>query len=246
MKIRLFTIPNIITLSSLTCGMLAVVAALNYPNGLMIAFWLVVAAAVFDFLDGFAARLLKQSSEIGVQLDSLSDMVSFGVAPAVILLKIYEYAPISALDLGLPSWLGYGVFIVTLFSALRLAKFNIDTTQKTEFEGLPTPACALFFAACGWITEYCVGVSSESIPINRVTILIVAVVFACLLICKIRMFSLKFHGFGWSDNKLIYIFLICSAVALAVWHIFAIPAIILAYILISIVRHIILYSSKKQ
>ena len=150
MKIKLFTIPNLLTLSSLLCGSFAAVSALVYHD-LELTFWLTVAAGVFDYCDGFAARLLKCPSAIGVQLDSLSDMVSFGFVPASVLFVLWN----DALAADAEPWMRYGgsvlCFVVAAFSALRLAKFNIDETQHTEFCGLPTPANALFFAALGWI-----------------------------------------------------------------------------------------------
>ena len=135
MKIKLFTLPNILTLCNLLCGAAAAVAALRFDN-LQWPLLFIVAAAVFDFLDGFAARLFKSYSPLGKELDSLADCVSFGFAPSAILLNIYETSG------GEGPW-GYLVFILAAFSALRLAKFNIDENQSTQFIGMPTPAAAL-------------------------------------------------------------------------------------------------------
>ena len=142
MKIRLFTIPNMLTLGNLICGSSAVVALLMHAD-FELAFWLVVASAVIDFFDGFAARLLKSVSAIGVELDSLADMVSFGLVPSVAMFCLWDVAPSS----DLPSWMRYLTLTIVAFSALRLAKFNIDDTQTTEFCGLPTPANALFWSS---------------------------------------------------------------------------------------------------
>lgn len=233
MKIKLFTIPNMLTLSNLLCGSFAVIATLVY-NDIELAFWLMILAAVFDFFDGFAARLLKCPSEIGVQLDSLADMVSFGFLPSAMLFTIYS----NAYSLGLWSdgvgyYMGFVVFVVVAFSALRLAKFNIDDTQTTEFVGMPTPACAMFCASM------CVLVVREGITLSQEYILVMAIVVATLLISPIRMFSLKFHGFGWSGNELRYIFLLLSIVAIVVLKYFAIPVIIAGYVLISTVRWVL-------
>lgn len=230
MQIKFFTVPNLLTLSNLLCGAFASVAALVYGN-LAWAFALIVLAAVFDFFDGFAARLLKCASPIGVELDSLADMVSFGFAPSAMLFMTYSVAP---------QWVGWSeqmvtvggfvLFVVAAFSALRLAKFNIDDTQHTEFCGLPTPANALFFASLGWLAF------TDAIVVEREALLILAVVMSFLLISPIRMFALKFRGFGWRGNELRYSFLAVSA-ALIVWlGAASVPAIILLYILISVVR----------
>lgn len=134
---------------NLLCGSFAVVAALMY-NDLTLAFWLIVAGIVFDFFDGFVARLLHSSSAIGVQLDSLADVITSGLAPAAVLWQVCLQTEPCWLPEG---WkLGYGVFVLAAFSALRLAKFNIDETQTVEFCGLPTPPdrfSALRSACCG-------------------------------------------------------------------------------------------------
>lgn len=232
MKIKLFTIPNLLTLANLLCGSVACVEALVYGN-LTAAFWLIVAAGVFDFLDGFVARLLHSSSEIGVQLDSLSDMISFGFAPAAMLFAAYSSAPqLWAWNDTVTTVGQYALFIVAAFSALRLAKFNIDQSQKTEFCGLPTPANAFFCASLAMLAV------TGAITLPRELMLLIAVVMSCLLISPVRMFSLKFQGFGWRGNEVRYLFLLIGAVLIVLlWH-FAIPAIILLYIVISLVRWI--------
>ena len=147
MKIKLFTVPNCITLTNLLCGVGSIISALVYRD-LQLAFLFIVASAVADFFDGFTARLLKQYSDIGVQLDSLADMVSFGTAPAIAMTVLCQDMP-SAFGLE-GTWklvLCYLPLIVTALSALRLAKFNVDETQKEEFEGLPTPASAILLVS---------------------------------------------------------------------------------------------------
>ncbi|MBQ5878536.1 MAG: CDP-alcohol phosphatidyltransferase family protein, partial [Alistipes sp.] len=148
MKIRLFTIPNFITLANLVCGAMAAVAVLRDGN-LTLAFYLVVAAAIFDFFDGMVARLLKQSGPLGVQLDSLADDISFGLVPALVLFALFGRYNQGALS----EWVGYTTFVVAAFAALRLAKFNIDDTQHTEFEGLPTPAATLLVTSLGVLAD---------------------------------------------------------------------------------------------
>ena len=233
MKIRLFTVPNLLTLCNLLCGAGAAVSALVWGD-LQTAFLLIVASAVFDFFDGFAARLLNQYSAIGVQLDSLADMISFGFAPAAVMMSLFAK---SGSWLEWSDWMvevGYFVpLIMTAFSALRLAKFNIDDTQHTEFEGLPTPANALLCMSLGMLAEM------GLVAIPREVIIALSIVMSLLLVCSVRMFSLKFAGFGWKGNELRYISLALSVVIIAVNYRYAVTAIMALYILISVVRHIV-------
>jgi len=230
MKIRLFTIPNCVTLCNLLCGSAAAVTALVQKD-LTTAFALVIAAAVFDFLDGFTARMLRSYSGIGVELDSLADMVSFGFAPAAIFYTLYGYS--------IPHWewsptlLRAGAwvpFLITAFSALRLAKFNVDDTQHVEFCGLTTTANAMFCASVGWLVE------RGSLELGTEALLLLTVVMAGLLVSPIRMFSFKFEHFGRRGNELRYAFLLAAAALLAVLRARAIPLIILLYVLLSTAR----------
>lgn len=218
MKIRIFTLPNILTLANLACGSAAVVYALRYDD-LRVAFWLVAAAAVLDFLDGFAARLTGQYSEVGKQLDSLCDMVSFGLAPSAVLFSIYN-------TVGGPAPWGWVVFAVALFSALRLAKFNVDDSQSDSFTGLPTPACALLVTSAGWLF------AGGAFTVTPECIVAVAILLSYLLICPLRMMALKFRNFSFRGNAMRYCFLVISAAGLAVFHITAIPFIIIGYVLL--------------
>ena len=232
MKIRLFTIPNFLTLGNLVCGANAAIAILT--NGdFKLAFWFVVASAIFDFCDGFAARLLKSTSAIGVELDSLADMVSFGLVPALAMFSWYGIAPqASQLPDNIIVWGGYLTLIVVAFSALRLARFNVDDTQHTEFCGLPTPANGLFCLSLAMLAQM------GEITFSKEIVLVISIVMACLLISPIRMFALKFKGFGWRGNELRYSFIAVCAVLIIAFTQYAIPAIILLYILISAVRWI--------
>ncbi|WP_418425486.1 CDP-diacylglycerol--serine O-phosphatidyltransferase [Alistipes sp.] len=229
MKIKLFTIPNLLTLSNLLCGSVAAVSALVWGN-LTLAFGLMILAAVFDFFDGFVARLLNQSSPIGLQLDSLADDITFGFLPAAVMYVLYQRMP----GVWLPEGnLGLFVFAFTAFAALRLAKFNIDDTQRSEFCGLPSPAAAMLCASLGLLAE-CYGMT-----LHRETVLAVAVIVGLLMISNVRMFALKFHGFGWKGNELRYTFMIVSALMAAVLRGYAVPLIIVLYILISLVRGLV-------
>jgi len=229
MKIKLFTIPNILTLCNLLSGCAAAVFALCV-NDLQWAFWCVVVAAVFDFLDGFVARLLKSHSAIGKELDSLADMVSSGVAPTAVMLTLAWQAGSSwwAADTGGPwSWI---VLLLAVGTALRLAKFNIDDTQRTEFCGLPSPAAGLFCASLGLLHAE----GMLSLPYEAV--LLAAAATAWLMISPIRMFALKFHGFGWTGNRLRYLFLGACVVLILTLGAYAIPAIFVLYVVVSLVR----------
>ena len=236
MKIKFFTIPNLLTLSNLLCGSVAAVAALVWGN-LTLAFGLVILAAVFDFFDGFVARLLNQSSPIGLQLDSLADDITFGFAPAAVMYVLYQRME----GIWLPEGaVGLVVFVFTAFAALRLAKFNIDDTQRDEFLGLPSPAAALFCVSLGWISEH------YGIGFSREAVLIAAVGMGVLMLAAARMFALKFHGFGWRNNELRYIFIAVSALLLLCFQGVAVPFIILLYIVISLVRNIVCRAGKRD
>lgn len=219
-----------LTLGNLVCGAAATVALLVHSD-FELAFWLVVISALFDFLDGFAARLLHSSSAIGVELDSLADMVSFGLVPSVAMFTLYGLLPqLSAMSADLVSWLQYATFIIVAFSALRLAKFNVDTTQSTEFCGLPTPANGLFCLSLAMLAV------SGNVALSKEVVLIISVAMAYLLISPIRMFALKFKGFGWHGNEIRYLFIALCAVLVVLLRFYSVPAIILLYIVISTIR----------
>lgn len=227
MKIKLFTVPNMLTLANLLSGCAAIIFTLEY-HAYNVAFWLIIAAAVFDFLDGFAARLLKQISPLGVQLDSLADDVTFGLAPAIVMYDIYAHSTsYYNLNPEVMGWLKYVVLIIAAFSVLRLAKFNIDTTQTTEFEGLPTPANALMLMSLAALVE------SGRLVMYQEQILVISVAAALLLISPIRMFALKFKGFGIKGNELRYGFIAVALAIIICIPAYSVLAIIVLYIAIS-------------
>lgn len=230
LKIRLFTIPNMLTLANLLAGAAAIIFTLQY-HAYETAFWLIIAAAVFDFLDGFAARLLKQTSPLGVQLDSLADDVTFGLAPAMVMFDLYNNATsYYAIGDNIMEPLKYVVLIIAAFSVLRLAKFNIDTTQSTEFSGLPTPANALLLLSLALLVE------QGHVVLYREQILVISVAASLLLISPIRMFALKFKGFGIRGNELRYGFLLAALALIIFVPTYSILAIIVLYIVASTVR----------
>lgn len=229
MNIKLFTIPNFLTLGNLLCGAVSVIF-LSWGEP-WLAFCLVVASAVFDFFDGFVARLMHTPPALGIELDSLADMVSFGLVPAAVLVHLYHAAPQWG---DYPSWLVSACYAVPLViaaaSALRLAKFNIDDSQHTEFCGLPTPANALLCVSLAALA------SSGKLTLTREAVVLISLASAWLLVSPVRMFSLKFSGFGWKGNELRYCFLAVSLCAIAVLRAYSVPTIIVLYIVISLVR----------
>ena len=215
-------IPNAITCCNLFSGCVACVMA--FKGAFDLAMLFIVLGATFDFFDGMVARLLHVSSPLGVQMDSLADDVTFGLAPAAIVFSFMRTLPLPAFLMPVGDYLPYYAFVIAVFSALRLAKFNIDTRQKSTFIGLPTPANALFWASLvaglgSWISELNAG---WLFMIGLITL------FSYLLVSPIPMFSLKFKSLRWRSNKIRYIFLVCSipmlflgigaAVAIIAWY----------------------------
>jgi CDP-diacylglycerol--serine O-phosphatidyltransferase len=222
-SITLFTIPNIITLLNLLLGCVSV--AFVALGDMDTAFWCIVAAAVCDFLDGFAARLLKAYSNIGKQLDSLADVISFGFAPAFML-----YAGIEiSIDGNFSSIYAMPAFLLTAFSALRLAKFNIDERQTTSFIGLPTPANGLFFSTLA------LSLANKELTLFNYWVLIgIIILFSYLLICELPMFSLKMKGFSLKKYWAQYTFLAIAIILLPLWKIQGVAVIIGVYIFMSL------------
>ncbi|MCU0419205.1 MAG: CDP-diacylglycerol--serine O-phosphatidyltransferase [Cyclobacteriaceae bacterium] len=223
-------IPNALTCGNLLCGCMGLVFALQ--NEPVPAAWWVWAACVFDFFDGFAARWLNVSSPIGKELDSLADLVSFGVLPALTLFQWID-------ESGLPAPVAYIALLLAIFSALRLAKFNVDDRQADSFIGLPTPANALFITALPFLPPFLLAFFFQ--PWALVAI---SVVFSLLLIAPLPLFALKFKDFSWKHNSLRFTFLLLSVFLIAVWQAGAIPLVILLYISVSLGKQM-LASGKK-
>lgn len=226
-KINLISIPNIITCLNVVCGCIAIVFA--FKGELHIASYFIFGGAIFDFFDGFFARLLKSYSAIGKELDSLADVITFGVAPsAIVYIILRDLSECPCFNVG------YFAFIITVFSALRLAKFNVDTRQSDSFIGLPTPANAIFFASIALLLKYFPENTIVQFIQNVYVILFLVIVFSFLLISEIPIFSLKFKSFTIKNNKIRYIFIAISLILLILLQLIAIPIIILVYILISL------------
>ncbi|TGE17033.1 CDP-alcohol phosphatidyltransferase family protein [Hymenobacter elongatus] len=221
-------LPNAVTCLNLFAGCLALCNI--FTSHLETAAYLVGLAAAFDFADGLLARALHASSPIGKDLDSLADMVSFGVVPGAILFQL-----LARPEAGLPEWLPYAGFIVTVFSALRLAKFNNDTRQTTSFIGLPTPACTLVVASLPLILAHDT-FALGSILLNPWVLLALTILLSGLLVAEIPLFALKFKNLTWQDNSLRFIFLLLAVALLVVLQAAAIPLVVLLYVLLSVVR----------
>lgn len=221
-------IPNFITCLNLFTGCIAAVFAFN--NDLESAAYLVLLAAAFDFADGLAARALKAYSEIGKQLDSLADMVSFGFIPGLFVFKMLE----SSLDAnGLPSYLSYLGFIITVFSALRLAKFNIDTRQTENFIGLATPANTMFFISIPFLSSQ--PIEMLHILSNPVVLIFLSFGMSYLLVSELPLFSLKFKSLAFNSSIHRYLLILISLILIIFFKFAAIPMIIVFYILLSII-----------
>ena len=182
---------------------------------------------VADFLDGMVARLLKQSSPIGGELDSLADCISFGMVPGLML-----FAMFNNLSTDLISALSLVALLVPAFSALRLAKFNLDEDQTTYFKGLATPSNTLFIFSI--FSLYFNNGKIISPEIDTYLLIAISVIFSILLIVDLPLFAFKFKGLGWQENNYKYIFLIITIALLALFQVAAIPFIILLYVIISI------------
>ena len=211
-------IPNFITCLNLFTGCISVFLAFrgNYQG----AFIGILISAIFDFLDGFAARLLKSFSPIGKELDSLADMVSFGMAPGAIVFSLLT-------ETGINEWLVFLAFLIPVFSGLRLAIFNVDDKQSSSFIGLPVPANAIFWSGIVY--------SFSSFLVNNVWIFLILIgLFCYLLIAKIPMFSLKFKNLAWKENQTQFLFLIGSCMLIAIFGFNAFAIIIGWYIVLSV------------
>ena len=243
-------IPNFITLLNLFCGSVAVVFAVM--NQLDMAAFFVMLGIVFDFFDGFAARLLNVKSALGLQLDSLADMVTSGLVPGIVLYQLIGMSMNGGWDMGLSPqamddsfWKGFEMaplpflgFLVTLASAYRLAKFNIDEHQKNSFVGLPTPANALLILSLPLILLHQNNDILNSIILNQWFLIGLTLFSAYLLNSKIELFALKFDNWSFKDNSQRYLFIIVSAVLLVTMKFLAVPAIIVFYILSSLVGNL--------
>jgi CDP-diacylglycerol--serine O-phosphatidyltransferase len=222
-------LPNTLTCINLLCGCLAL--TFIFRGELTIGAYLVGIAAVADFFDGLLARALRVSSPIGKDLDSLADMVSFGVVPGAILYKLLNSD--DALVNPSLQWLIFAGFLVTIFSALRLAKFNNDTRQTTSFIGLPTPACTLVVASLPLILaddRFGLG----GIILNPFVLVGLSVILSGLLVAELPLFALKFKNLRWLGNRRRFIFVALALVLVATLRAAGVPVAVLLYVLMSV------------
>jgi len=226
-------IPNIITSLNLLSGITAII--FTFKGELTIAAGLMALGAFFDFFDGLAARLLSVQSEMGKQMDSLADMVSFGVVPGFIMFQLMSSSP-NLPNMAIASFniAPYFAFIIPVLSAFRLAKFNIDTRQTSSFIGLPTPANSIFIGSLPFIIA---GIWSMELPWlhHYYILLVLSFILSFLLVAELPLFALKFKGFGWKGNELRFSFILLSIILIFLLQMTAFPIIILVYILLSLV-----------
>lgn len=219
-------IPNLLTCCNLLCGVLGIIYLFDGDGVYPVAYFVWLAGLV-DFLDGFVARLLKVHSPIGKELDSLADMVTFGALPAIFMYKLIEaHSP--------GSFLSYSALLIVVCSALRLAKFNIDTTQSDSFKGLPTPANTFLLTGLPFLQDW-----GADFVFNPIPLTIISVVFSLLMVSRIELFALKFKDFTWQSNKMRFTFLFLSVLLLVAANFAAIPLIVILYIVMSFIGLIV-------
>lgn len=235
-------IPNLITLCNLSSGLIALMYAFN--THYQMAFVWVCIGIFFDFWDGFFARILKAQSPLGLQLDSLADMVTSGVVPGLVMYQMLSDIAMNQEEYNLSSenfYLGilpFAGFLITLGSCYRLAKFNVDTRQTDSFIGLPTPANALFILSLPVIEIHSDGTGVVFEMLSNPFVLVgISVLSAFMLNAEIPLFSLKVKYFNWETNKIQVIFLILSVLLLFFFQYLGIPLIILSYVILSVINN---------
>jgi CDP-diacylglycerol--serine O-phosphatidyltransferase len=227
-------IPNLITLLNLFSGCIALMFAFN--KQFEMAFFFVCLGIFLDFFDGFFARLFKVSSPLGLQLDSLADMITSGAVPGLVMFQMMV-SHLSPVVEGYLQWFPYLGFIITLGSCYRLANFNIDTRQTDSFIGLPTPANALFILSLPLILKFTNSIFVIELLTNQSFLLVITLLSAYMLNAEIPLFSLKIKKFSLKENLLQIVFLICSLFLLIFFQYLGIPLLILFYVLLSIINN---------
>ncbi|MCL6462030.1 MAG: CDP-alcohol phosphatidyltransferase family protein [Flavobacterium micromati] len=227
-------VPNLITLLNLFSGCIALMFAFN--KQFEMAFFFVCLGIFLDFFDGFFARLFKVSSPLGLQLDSLADMITSGAVPGLVMFQMMV-SHLSPVVEGYLQWFPYLGFIITLGSCYRLANFNIDTRQTDSFIGLPTPANALFILSLPLVLKFTDAIFVIELLTNQWFLLVITLLSAYMLNAEIPLFSLKIKKFSLKENLLQIVFLICSLLLLMFFQYLGIPLLILFYVLLSIINN---------
>ncbi|PWJ42154.1 CDP-diacylglycerol--serine O-phosphatidyltransferase [Sediminitomix flava] len=221
-------IPNIITSGNLVSGCLGIIEIIE--GNLVLGTYFMILAAVFDFFDGFAARLLKVSSPMGKEMDSLADMVTFGVLPGMLMMQLLTQV------LPKDSYLVYAGLILPVFSAFRLAKFNIDTRQTDTFLGVPTPAMTLLVCTLPFLFDEFLEIGQF---LNNAWFLIsISIIISILMVSDIPMLAMKFKNYSWGDNKARYIFALGAVPLLIYFSVGGIPFVMMWYILLSVLNNL--------
>ncbi len=265
--LAMFNIPNLFTATNMLCGAIAILLSLT--GRIDIAPFVIYLGAILDFFDGFLARLLKQQGELGKQMDSLADMITFGLAPGIMMMVLITYIIFpksrefltlefsSQVQIALQDWLTkvgkltsfsyipFVALIIPFFSLFRLAKFNIDTRQTDSFIGLNTPANTIFFSAIPLLCSTYLNKEgmSHHFLLNLLTLKVILpliIVMSLLLISEIHFFSLKIKHFKWNGNQLRFLFLITCLVLIFTLVVWSIPIIILLYIVLSLIENLII------
>lgn len=221
-------IPNFLTLCNLACGCYGVVAV--FKGDLQTASIMIWAGALFDFFDGLAARILKRYSSIGKDLDSLADLITFCFLPASILFALIDVYSINA-------WIPYIGYLLVLFGAMRLAKFNNDTRQSDNFYGLPVPASGIFVSALPFIST-AENVVFYNFFTSSYTLIGISILLPIMMVSDIKLMSLKFMEFSFKANWHRFLLIGLSLLLLAILKIVALPIIIICYVVLSLALHI--------
>ena len=229
---KIFSLPNIITLLNLFFGCLTVLLLVENNLEIQYVFILTFICLILDFFDGLIARFFNLKSEIGVQLDSLADMISFGLVPGIIIYNLFIQAPSSHVGSILSSVVPFFSFLVTIASAIRLAKFNISKSNSNFFKGLPTPVnTILIYSIAVIVTE---NNKFADLFLNYSSLMLLVLVSSFLLVCNLKLLSFKFKKFRWKGNRRRICILFISAILIYMLGFYSVPLIITIYILISI------------
>ena len=229
---KIFSLPNIITLSNLFFGCLTVLLLVENKLEIQYVFILTFICLILDFFDGLIARFFNLKSDIGIQLDSLADMISFGLVPGIIIYNLFIQAPSSYVGSIFSSVVPFFSFLVTIASAIRLAKFNISKSNSNFFKGLPTPANTILIYSLSIIISE--NNKFADLFLNYSSLMLLVLASSFLLLCNLKLLSFKFKKFRWKGNRRRICILFISAILIYMLGFYSVPLIITIYILISI------------